>query len=57
MAIPLLENGIVNDKKFIIMCKGFVTDDDDDNFVEVTSDDIDEIKANPNYQLFEIFER
>jgi hypothetical protein len=53
IAIWLLASNALTDK-FCIVCKGYATDDDD--FVEVIFDDIDNLNEDKSYDQFEIWE-
>jgi len=53
LALFLLTWNIIDDAQAIIVCKGFATDDDD--FVEVTNNDIHTLETNNNYKEFQIW--
>jgi hypothetical protein len=53
IALFLIKNDLINDKKSMIMCKNFATDDED--FVEVLNEDYECIKEDEEYQKFEIW--
>lgn len=53
LALFLLRYDVINNKKAIIMCKGFANDDND--FLEVISEDYESLKEDDQYVDFEIW--
>lgn len=49
----LLKYDLLDDKKAMIMCKGFANDDED--FLEVVSEDYESLEEDENYTNFEIW--
>ncbi|NPV01818.1 MAG: hypothetical protein HPY53_10605 [Brevinematales bacterium] len=55
LALFFLQNELINDKKAVIVCKGFATDDND--FVEVLKEDILSLEEDAEYKHFEVWLR